>query len=501
VISAPERPRLRVELRGAPLQLMEALAGYEGPPKILEYLLDGPGGTGKSRGVAHVLFWLGYQYPGIRIIVVRKTRASLTESFCKTWEQDVVPAGHAMLNGPRRLNRHSYDFGNGSELILAGLDTDTRLYSTDYDVWYVQELIEISLDEHEKARRALRNWNGERRGTPGAIPFQLLVADTNPHVPWHWVNKRYAPNGPYPRLESRHWDNPALYDAARERWTPEGAAYIESLSKLTGPRRERLYKGKWHQAEGLVWSSYDPAVHLVTRSEVPEIGWHFASQDWGFTAPGVLQIWGVAKGTGHLYRLHEVYRRGENVNWWAARVGEYHKRYDLRRVICDPEDADAISIFNEHLGTPAGNHEPMARIAQPANNKRASSGVGDIGGLDLVRQYLAERRLFLVRDANEHVDLGRPSEGIRGLSDLGLPDRTEQEVEGYVFKKRSYGQLAAKSGEREIDLTDDSVPDHGCDALRYAVMFAHNRDLSDPPPPKRFPPNSRGALYGHDLSD
>lgn len=476
----------RVKLRGAPLKLLNDLRGYTGEPRVLEHLVWGPAGTGKSRGIAHVLYWLGFAYPGIRILVVRKTRASLTESFCKTWEEDVVPPQHRMLRGARREQRHAYRFGNGTTLVLGGLDVDTRLFSTDYDVVYEQEVIEISRDEHEKFYRALRNWKG-------GIPFQWLIADTNPGVPTHWARKRYR-DGLSIALKSRHEHNPKWYDFDKKDWTPKGRAYLEGLARLTGVRRRRLYLGQWCAAEGAVWENFDEDIHCIYDRDVPkkDIRWHFAAIDWGHASPGSMLVFGV-DGEKRLYMLAELYHTNKGLPWWAERAVEMHKEFNLRAIVADPARDDAISLFNDCLGS----HETdeMARICRKANNQRASTGSGDMAGLDLVRHGFGrgedgKPRLYLVRGALRHTP--DPE-----LVEQSQPTCLEDEIPGYVYARREFTQKSSQPEARTVDYTDPSVPDHGCDALRYACAFAWMRDMADPPAAPKFAPWSFGDVLGH----
>jgi len=98
--------------------------------KDFEVLLDGPAGTGKSRAIGEYLHYLAETYPGCRIVVIRKTRASLTESWMVTFEQKVLPPGHESINpNKQRGHRTSYNYSNGSHIVLGGMDNATRLFS------------------------------------------------------------------------------------------------------------------------------------------------------------------------------------------------------------------------------------------------------------------------------------------------------------------------------------------------------------------------------------
>src|SRR5690349_4259246 len=217
---------------GAALDLMRCQAP--------EVLLSGPAGTGKSRACLEKLHACCELVPRVRALILRKTRESLTESALVTFEERVLPAGHPILasGGQRRL-RQSYRYPNGSEIVVGGLDKPGKIFSTEWDLIYVQEAIELTEDAWEAATTRLRN---------GRLPYQQLLADTNPGAPSHWL-KRRCDVGKCRLIESRHEDNPRLYDAARQQWTEEGKRYLATLDALTGARLQRLRHGRWVQAE------------------------------------------------------------------------------------------------------------------------------------------------------------------------------------------------------------------------------------------------------------
>lgn len=491
-------PQVDVELRGAPWELLERLSGA--PPYPTEVLLDGPAGTGKSMGASHLLYWMAHRYPGCRLLAVRKTRASLTESFCVTWEK-TIPQGDECLEGPARTGRHSYKWSNGSELVLGGLDQPTRLYSTEWDVVFPEEWGELTEDESERFLRSLRN---------GRCPFQLIFGNTNPYYPTHWLNRRFAPNdrgvieGKRLRLYSRHEDNPALFDGST--WTEYGTRYLATLDGLTGVRKERLRYGRWVAAEGLIWPQYDPAVHLVSANlrwdnglayldvagkvDPVELVWFCASVDWGYTAPGCMQVWGVTADKD-AYRVAEIYRTGQTLDWWADRAAELHKEFRLRGIPCDPSRPEAIEKFNDRLGSRGGREAP--RIAFAANNRLSTTAQGDLGGLDQVRWALApgegkKPKMYFVRNA---LRFG-PDPALVAQS---KPTCFEEEAPAYVLLK------AAPGNEDDPRYAKDERPDptcdeHACDTTRYAAQYVWQHKFTVQPKEETFKPGTYGHMFG-----
>jgi len=223
--------------------------------KQTEIVVSGPAGTGKSRACLEKLHFCALKYAGMRGLIVRKTRESLSEAALVTFEDKVLPAHDGVKDGPRRNFRQAYHYPNGSELVVGGLDKPAKIMSTEYDMIYVQEATELDLTSWLALTTRLRN---------GVMPYQQLIADCNPDAPTHWLWLR-SQAGTTTMLHSRHEDNPRLYRNGH--WTAEGRAYREKLERLghidtasgerVGTEWQRLGLGLWVQATGVifgVWS-------------------------------------------------------------------------------------------------------------------------------------------------------------------------------------------------------------------------------------------------------
>ncbi|KAF0248638.1 MAG: phage terminase large subunit [bacterium] len=64
---------------GAALELF-----YSKDPEVL---LDGPADTGKSRACLEKLYICAHKYPGMRTLICRKTRRSLTQAAMVSFEK------------------------------------------------------------------------------------------------------------------------------------------------------------------------------------------------------------------------------------------------------------------------------------------------------------------------------------------------------------------------------------------------------------------------------
>lgn len=228
-----------------------------------EVILSGPAGTGKSRAWLTKAHYAASKYGGARILLLRKTRESMTDSTLVTFERDVLGDGHPLTYGPSREGRHSYQYGNGSEIVVAGMkqsgkDMTAKIMSTDYDMILVFEAIEFQLVEWERLLTRLRS---------GVMPYQQLGGDCNPGAPSHWIWSRKL-SGRIEFLESEHKDNPKWYNGTD--WTAAGKDYLATLDLLTGYTRDRLKGGKWVQATGVIFDSWMDPGNVSEEAEYVE---------------------------------------------------------------------------------------------------------------------------------------------------------------------------------------------------------------------------------------
>lgn len=421
-----------------------------------EVMADGPAGTGKSRMWLERMYQLAMKYPGSRHLICRKTRESLTESALVTFEQKVLPPFTPWAMNQQRRVRQAYHLPNRSEIVVGGLDKPEKLFSTEYDTIYVQEATELSEEEWELFLRSLRN---------GRVPYQQIVGDCNPAAPAHWI-KRRAAGGSLTMFQSRHEDNPELWNERTACWTPKGTEYLAILDALTGVRYKRLRLGLWVAAENVVYAEYDPAIHLVDRFPIPKEWPRYRAIDFGFTNPFVCQWW-AEDPDGRLYRYRELYGTQRLVRDWAHDIYELSDGERIQATITD-HDIEGRSYLERHMLHPAA-HCPELKYAKPDDTVYATfaqtrAAVKDVEeGIEAVAIRLrtaadGKPRLFLMRDSLVAPD---PL-----LQERKRPVCTEDEIEAYTWdqaQSKKYGEVIL-----EEPLKKD---DHGCDAARYLVMY------------------------------
>jgi hypothetical protein len=416
--------------------------------KDSEVLISGPAGTGKSRACLEKLNLMALMNPGMRGLIVRKTANSLTSTALVTWKKFVIPesmrAGDVRYYGGSASEAAAYLYRNGSSISIAGMDKPTKIMSSEYDVAYVQEATELNETDWESIISRLRNW---------VISFQQLIADCNPSHPTHWLKQR-CDTGKCRMLESRHEDNPILFNAAGE-LTDRGIDYIEKLDRLTGVRKLRLRFGKWASAEGIIYEDWT-SEHIL--AEIPAgpgepldpfgvpIAWpRYWSVDFGFVNPFVLQCW-AEDPDGRLYLYRELYHTHRTVDVHAAQILDVvaPKLPDGRRLWLEPEP---VSVICDHDAEGRAVLERELGLSTQAGHKSVLEGI-DAVQARMKQEADGKVRIFILSNAL----LERDEE----LADSGKPTCTMEEVPGYVW--------ANKTKEQPV-----KADDHGCDAMRYIV--------------------------------
>jgi hypothetical protein len=430
-------------LRGGNRSLWESAAP--------EVMLAGPSETGKTMACLAKLDALLTLIPGAQAVLVRKIRDTIFPTVLQTYTRLIQPfAGGQSVNavGVRRYGGERplwFDYPGGSRLWLAGIDDPGKALSSDRDFIYVNQAEELTPDDWQ----VLTTRATGRAG----YPHPQVFGDCNPGPPHHWIRHR-----PTLRiLESRHEDNPILWDADAREWTEQGRRTLAVLDALTGVRKERLRYGRWVSAEGVVFE-LDPRRHVLSRAALvglgiltadgapgPAVRERIAGVDWGYTAPGCLQVW-LADGDGCAYLVREWYRPGQLIGWWVARGREAFARYGVTAFASDPSQPGSLEEFRR-AGLPA--------VA--ADNDRSA-------GIQAVQQRLADAgdgrpRLFVADDALADPD----PELLAARQPCGLL----QEADSLVWAPDRAGR-PAKEGTTV-------GPDHACDSARYAIRLIDQR--------------------------
>lgn len=436
-----------------------------------EILMSGPAGTGKSRACLEKLHALALKYPGFRGLIMRKTAASLGASALATWRKYVIPeattAGITWYYGGSSEEPPQYRYENGSAIMIGGMDKATRIMSTEYDVIFAQEAIELTDEDWESANSRLRN---------GAMPYQQLLADTNPSAPLHWLKQR-CDKGICKIYFSTHEENPVYFsmgvDPATGQQvfavTEKGEAYIARLDRLTGVRYKRLRSGLWVAAEGVIFEDWDEGIHVVDPFPIPDAWPRYWAVDFGMVNPFVCQMWAETPD-GQLIMYREIYRTSKLVAEHCVDILDTCTEVDPNytradgdpafrgrvwiepkpwAVICD-HDAEGRGQLRRHLG-----------LGAKAADKAVIEGI-ERAQIRLRRRADGKPGAMFFRNAR----VGPPDPR---LEDAKKPTCTVEEFPGYVWLVRpTPAVLTTQRSTKEEPVKEN---DHGMDTFRYLSVY------------------------------
>ncbi len=395
---------------------------YRGP----EAVISGPAETGKTLAALWKLHCCASKYAGASIVIARKTLTSTYSTVLVTFQKKVLApllgGGDIVAYGGEKPQW--FDYPNGSRIWVAGLDKSSRVLSSEHDLIYVNQVEELTLDDWETLTT-------RATGRAGNMPYAQTIGDMNPAWPGHWIYSRQALKMFY----SWHTENPVLYDQATGEITEQGKRTMAVLQALTGVRRVRLLEGKPAQAEGAIFTEWNEGIHLIDPFDIPK-GWRrFRSIDFGYVNPFTCQWWAVdPDGVMYLYR--QLYYTGRTVRVHSQQIKEFSQGENIEATICDHDAEDRATLAEEGIPN------------RPAN-KAVSVGLGKVK--DRLRGGPGGKpRLYVMRDSLIEVD---PS-----LRERRLPMELKDEIPGYVW--------SSKKQESPV-----KEHDHGCDAMRYAVMY------------------------------
>ena len=324
----------------------------------------GARGGGKSHAVRTKAVLMALRYPGIRILIVRRTYPELMNNHIKLLRKQL--AGIARYNDRDK----ALTFANGSEIdfTYCARDADLdRMQGVEYDVMFLDEATQLSEYQIKTIGASLRGVN--------SFPKRMYLT-CNPGGQGHGYVKRLfvdrefeAAERPedYTFIQSLVTDNPALMR--------EDPDYVRRLEALPPKLRAAWLEGRWDVYEGQFFEEFrdDPAhymdrqyTHVIEPFEVPESWNLYRSFDWGYAKPFSCGWWAIDHD-GVAYRILELYgcreTPNEGIKWTPEevfaeirRIETEHRWLKGRRIrgVADPAIWDAET--GESIAATAGRH-------------------------------------------------------------------------------------------------------------------------------------------------
>lgn len=388
--------------------------------KASTMLLTGAAGGGKSRLAGEKFHAFMLKYPNATGILGRKDRTAAMRS--------VVPLMLYTVMGDTNWGAYHksegvFEYYNGSLAWVVGVRDESQregLRSIGKDgsvdiAWFEEANKLTEADDAEITARMRGNAAGWRQ----------KMYSTNPDHPKHWIKTRLMDN----KLASVHLSRP-------EDNPNNPADYIAGLKQLTGIFYNRLYLGQWVQAEGVVYSLFEPSRHLYDgQVKTPHDGRYIITVDFGYTNPFSCSMWRIMDD-GSMYQVEQIYRTQRLVEDHCKDIRRMLERREvpIQRIeawVCD-HDAEDRATLERHLGV---------------TTRAAYKGIKD--GIEAIQSRLRSDKLHLLNTLLET----DPE-----LEKSYKPTCTADEMPAYVWSDK----------HQDMPVDDNN---HGLDECRYAVSY------------------------------
>lgn len=264
----------------------------------------GARGGGKSWAVRSKSKLLALNYPGIKILIVRRTYPELVRNHITQLRQELY--GIAKYNDKDKVL--TFDNGSTIAFMYCARDQDLdALQGAEYDVIFFDEATQLTEYQMKSLTACLRGVNG--------FPKRIYYT-CNPGGQGHgfikrlFIDKKYLTGEKpedYTFIQSLVTDNVALMKSQPD--------YIQQLDALPPKLRAAWRDGRWDVFEGQCFEEFvdDPehyqdriGTHVINPFIIPETWKIQRTFDWGYAKPFSVG-WHAVDHENRMYRIREHY--------------------------------------------------------------------------------------------------------------------------------------------------------------------------------------------------
>lgn len=256
----------------------------------------GARGGGKSWALQRKIMLLGIKYPGIKMLLLRRTFPELRENH-------IIPLRRLLHDIAKyRETEKAFTFHNGSRLVLGycAAESDVDQYQgQEYDIICMDEATHFTESQFSAIYACLRGVNN--------FPKRMYLTANPGGVGHAWykrlfIDKVYGEKEnpeDYTFIPARVYDNPFLMENSPN--------YVRMLENIPDEaRREAWLNGRWDVFSGQYFSMWDPKIHVIKPFQIPRWWTRFATMDYGRDMFACYEIYTDENGCA--YVTNEIYQ-------------------------------------------------------------------------------------------------------------------------------------------------------------------------------------------------
>lgn len=317
----------------------------------------GSRGGGKSWVVRVKAILLALFYPGIKILIMRRTYADLWNNHVLELRKVLEPAKIATY----RDSEKAMIFPNGSRIRFGycASESDVLQYQgQEYDIIFIDEATQFTEFMYNCLVACNRGAND--------FPKRIYITCNPGGVGHSWVKRLFIDRDyteserpeDYEFIQSKVYDNTVLMEKDPE--------YVRMLETLPEDMRKAWLDGDWNVFAGQYFREWRDDIHIIDPIEIPEWWRRYFAMDYGLDM--LAGYWIAVDGEGQAYVYREIYQSGliaseaaqkikeltggENIEQWLAPPDLWNRRNDTGRSVADifmEQDIPLTQVDNDRI--------------------------------------------------------------------------------------------------------------------------------------------------------
>ncbi|MBQ9544301.1 MAG: phage terminase large subunit [Clostridia bacterium] len=322
-------------MRNTPLlRYLRALSPYEPQEKFFRsdkrrIAYGGARGGGKSFAMRTKLILLALNFPGIQILLLRRSYPQLRENHINPLRR--ILFGSAVY----RESTKEFTFPNSSRIKLGYMDTEAdalQYQGQAYEVIGMEEATQFTERQYQALTECCR-LSGMMKEK--FVPRMYFTC--NPGGVGHgWIKRLFIDR------EYREGEDPADYEFIpstvfdNKYLMENNPEYLKNLQSLPELRKKAMLYGDWDAFEGQYFPEFDRSIHVVQPYGIPEDWVKFACLDYGLDMTACLWL-AYPRDHSRIAVYRELYEPDLILSEAAQRIARAGNGEKLRYITASPD--------------------------------------------------------------------------------------------------------------------------------------------------------------------